>query len=147
MLLVAYPMFAWLASVPTLQTLLWVWVIFGVLIAGYHGSLPALMSELFPTRTRTTGLSISYAFGVMFFGGFAPFILTWLIEVDRQQARAELLPHVRRRDQHHRTRRRAWCGVSVIVGAAEQHQIHHCPRRLAGTRRAGVPAPGWLRAT
>ncbi len=81
MLLVVYPMFAWLASAPTLQTLLWVWVIFGVLIAGYHGSIPALMSELFPTRTRTTGLSISYAFGVMFFGGFAPYILTWLIEV------------------------------------------------------------------
>lgn len=81
MLLVVYPIFAWLASAPTLQTLLWVWVIFGVLIAGYHGSIPALMSELFPTRTRTTGLSISYAFGVMFFGGFAPYILTWLIEV------------------------------------------------------------------
>jgi MHS family proline/betaine transporter-like MFS transporter len=80
MLLVAYPMFGWLASEPTLQTLLWVWVIFGVLIAAYHGSIPALMSELFPTRTRTTGLSISYAFGVMIFGGFAPFIVSWLIE-------------------------------------------------------------------
>jgi MHS family proline/betaine transporter-like MFS transporter len=80
MLLIAYPMFGWLASEPTLQTLLWVWVIFGVLIAAYHGSIPALMSELFPTRTRTTGLSISYAFGVMIFGGFAPFIVSWLIE-------------------------------------------------------------------
>jgi MHS family proline/betaine transporter-like MFS transporter len=39
MLLIAYPMFGWLASEPTLQTLLWVWVIFGVLIAGYHGSM------------------------------------------------------------------------------------------------------------
>jgi MFS transporter, MHS family, proline/betaine transporter len=81
MLLIAYPMFSWLASEPTLQTLLWVWVIFGVLIAGYHGSMPALMSELFLTRTRTTGLSISYAFGVLIFGGFAPFIISWLIEL------------------------------------------------------------------
>ncbi|MGA8229117.1 MAG: MFS transporter, partial [Xanthobacteraceae bacterium] len=36
---------------------------------------------LFPIRTRTTGLSISYSFGVMIFGGFAPFILQWLIEL------------------------------------------------------------------
>jgi MHS family proline/betaine transporter-like MFS transporter len=37
------------------------------------------MSELFPVRTRATGLSISYSFGVTIFGGFAPFIVTWLI--------------------------------------------------------------------
>ena len=49
--------------------------------AGYMGGLPALMSELFPTRMRTTGLSISYSFGVAIFGGFAPFINAWLIAV------------------------------------------------------------------
>jgi MHS family proline/betaine transporter-like MFS transporter len=43
------------------------------------GGLAALMSELFPTRMRTTGLSISYSFGVAIFGGFAPFINAWLI--------------------------------------------------------------------
>ncbi len=37
------------------------------------------MSELFPARTRGTGLSISYSFGVTIFGGFAPFIIAWLI--------------------------------------------------------------------
>ena len=42
--------------------------------------LPALLAELFPIHTRTTGLSISYSFGVMIFGGFAPFIVQWLIE-------------------------------------------------------------------
>jgi MHS family proline/betaine transporter-like MFS transporter len=39
------------------------------------------MSELFPTRLRTTGLSISYSFGVAIFGGFAPFINAWMIEM------------------------------------------------------------------
>jgi MHS family proline/betaine transporter-like MFS transporter len=43
------------------------------------GGLAALMSELFPTRMRTTGLSVSYSFGVAIFGGFAPFISAWLI--------------------------------------------------------------------
>jgi MHS family proline/betaine transporter-like MFS transporter len=35
---------------------------------------------------RTTGLSISYAFGVAIFGGFAPFINTWLVEVTNKLA-------------------------------------------------------------
>ncbi len=79
-LLLIYPMFAWLAANPTLQTLLIVQAIIGVLMAGYLGPLPALMSEIFPARMRTTGLSISYSFGVAIFGGFAPFINAWLIE-------------------------------------------------------------------
>jgi MHS family proline/betaine transporter-like MFS transporter len=48
-------------------------------MAGYMGPLGALMAELFPARVRTTGLSVSYAFGVAIFGGLAPFIGTWLI--------------------------------------------------------------------
>ncbi len=80
-LLAIYPMFAWLAAVPTLQTLLIVQAIMGVLLSGYMGGLAALMSELFPPRMRTTGLSISYSFAVAIFGGFAPFINAWLIDV------------------------------------------------------------------
>jgi MHS family proline/betaine transporter-like MFS transporter len=80
-LLAIYPMFVWLAAVPTLQTLLTVQAIMGVLLAAYMGGLPALMSELFPTRVRTTGLSVSYSFGVAIFGGFAPFINAWLIDM------------------------------------------------------------------
>jgi len=79
-LVTAYPMFALLAALPTLPTLLIVQAAIGVLVAGYLGGLPALMSELFPTRLRTTGLSISYSFGVALFGGFAPLINTWLVE-------------------------------------------------------------------
>jgi MFS transporter, MHS family, proline/betaine transporter len=79
-LLAIYPLFGWLVSEPTLSVLLIVWGILGVLMAGYAGATPALMCDLFPTRTRTTGLSISYSFGVMIFGGFAPFIVQWLIK-------------------------------------------------------------------
>lgn len=80
MFVVAYPLFAWLTASPHPGTLLVVALIMGVLMAGYMGGLPALLSELFPTRIRTTGLSISYSFGVAIFGGFAPFINAWLIE-------------------------------------------------------------------
>mgnify|MGYP001273138693 CR=1 FL=1 len=79
-LVVSYPLFAWLAAVPTLPTLLTVQAIMGVLGAAYMGPLAALMAESFPTRMRTTGLAISYSFCVAIFGGFAPFINAWLIE-------------------------------------------------------------------
>jgi MHS family proline/betaine transporter-like MFS transporter len=78
-LVVSYPMFAWLAAVPTLQTLLIVQAIMGALGAAYMGPLAALMSDIFPTRMRTTGLAVSYSFCVAIFGGFAPFINAWLI--------------------------------------------------------------------
>jgi MHS family proline/betaine transporter-like MFS transporter len=79
-LFVSYPMFAWLVARPTLQTLLIVQAAIGILAAAYLGPLPALMSEMFPARMRTTGLSVGYSFGVAVFGGFAPFINAWLVE-------------------------------------------------------------------
>jgi len=80
MLLISYPMFAWMAAAPTLQTLLFVQVAIGVVAAAYMGPLPALMAELFPARMRTTGLAVSYSVGVAIFGGFAPFANVWLIQ-------------------------------------------------------------------
>jgi MFS transporter, MHS family, proline/betaine transporter len=85
-LVVSYPMFAWLAAVPTLQTLLIVQAIMGVLGAAYMGPLAALMSDIFPTRMRTTGLAVSYSFCVAIFGGFAPFINAWLVGVTGSNA-------------------------------------------------------------
>jgi len=79
-LVVSYPMFAWLVWSPTMATLLIVQGVIGALAAAYMGPLPALMSDMFPTRMRTTGLSVSYSFGVAIFGGFAPFINAWLVQ-------------------------------------------------------------------
>ncbi|ACD16570.1 MFS transporter [Paraburkholderia phytofirmans] len=45
--------------------------------AGANGTL---LPEMFPRSTRATGLSIAYAAGVSIFGGFAQFIVTWLIQ-------------------------------------------------------------------
>jgi MHS family proline/betaine transporter-like MFS transporter len=45
----------------------------------YAGPCPAAYAELFPTRVRYTALSIGYNIAVAVFGGFAPFIATWLI--------------------------------------------------------------------
>ncbi len=74
--LAAYPLFrlagfvADAANADHLCRVCWV-----CLMAGYMGSLPAFYVGVIPTRLRTTGLSISYAFGVALFGGFAPSLM------------------------------------------------------------------------
>lgn len=70
-----YPMFAWLQTHPTIGWLLLLQATAGILKAAYSGPMPALMSEIFPTQVRSTGLSVGYALGVTIFGGFAPTIV------------------------------------------------------------------------
>lgn len=48
------------------------------LILGTHASAVA---ELFPTRTRQSGLSMAYSVAGAFFAGTLPYVLTWLIAV------------------------------------------------------------------
>ncbi|WP_341312223.1 MFS transporter [Paraburkholderia sp. IMGN_8] len=74
-----YPMFSTMVAYPTFATLLATQAIVGVLLAAILAPLPALLSEIFPTRTRGTGLALSYNLSVTIFGGFSPLIVTWLI--------------------------------------------------------------------
>ena len=78
-IVVAFPLFAILVAAPGVGMLTVVQVILGVLMALYFGPLPALLSDMFPTSIRTTGMSISYNVGVTLFGGFAPLVLAWLV--------------------------------------------------------------------
>lgn len=78
-LLLAYPAFALLAAHPSFGMMIGVQIFIGILISAYFGALPALLTELFPTQTRTTGMSLGYNIAATIFGGFAPFIVTWLI--------------------------------------------------------------------
>jgi MHS family proline/betaine transporter-like MFS transporter len=41
--------------------------------------MPAALVEMFPTARRLTGLTTAYNIQSMVFGGFAPFIASWLI--------------------------------------------------------------------
>ena len=54
--------------------------VMGALIAGGAAPLFAYMAEMFPTRLRTSSVSIGYNASVMIFGGTAPFIATFLID-------------------------------------------------------------------
>ncbi|MEI5996310.1 MFS transporter [Paraburkholderia bengalensis] len=51
-----------------------------VLFGLYASSTYALMSELLPTRVRSTGIAMAYNVPVAVFGGSTPMISTWLIQ-------------------------------------------------------------------
>ncbi|MVA75029.1 MFS transporter [Auraticoccus sp. F435] len=77
--LAIYPMFALITSSPSVLTLTLVQLVLGVIMSAYFAPLPALMSQMFPTQIRSTGLALSYNIGVTAFGGFAGAIFTALI--------------------------------------------------------------------
>lgn len=78
-LVLIYPLFALLVAVPGLTVMLGMLAVLGVLKAAYFGPMGALMANLFPAETRATGMAVGYNIGVAVFGGFTPFIATWLI--------------------------------------------------------------------
>ncbi|MGI4950691.1 MAG: MFS transporter [Janthinobacterium lividum] len=77
----AYPGFSLMLSVGSVWGVLAIQIGFDLVIAAFGGTGPAALVELFPTRSRTTLMSVGYAFAVAIFGGFAPFIAIWLIGV------------------------------------------------------------------
>jgi len=80
-LIIVHPLLSQLTLAPSFTNLLIFQIVIGSLLAVYLGTLPAMMSELFVTRVRTTGLSVSYSVAVAVFGGFAPLVNTFLIEL------------------------------------------------------------------
>jgi MHS family proline/betaine transporter-like MFS transporter len=77
--LTAYPLFSLLVRTPTGTGLMITQCVAAILLAMYAGPLCAILSELFPTKVRFTALSIGYSLAVTIFGGFAPFVATFLI--------------------------------------------------------------------
>jgi MHS family proline/betaine transporter-like MFS transporter len=78
-LVLTYPLFAVVTTHPGLGAVIVVQIIFALLIGFYSGAGPAAICELFPTLGRSMWMSASYSLAVAIFGGFAPFIATWLI--------------------------------------------------------------------
>lgn len=79
--LLTYPAFWMLSGIASVPATL---VVVGLLIAtnGFGaGSCLLLLLESFPSHVRATGLSLVYSVGVSVFGGFAQFVVTWLISI------------------------------------------------------------------
>jgi MFS transporter, MHS family, proline/betaine transporter len=79
--LTIYPAFVYMNAHPSLLTLLAAIIWVAVLKAIYFAPIPALMSDLFPVRTRTTGMAVGYNVGTTVFGGFTPLAVASLIAV------------------------------------------------------------------
>jgi MHS family proline/betaine transporter-like MFS transporter len=77
--LTTYPVFYLMAAYPSLATAVFAAGWLSLMKAGYSGVLPSQLAELFPTRVRGIGVSLSFAIAVTIFGGFTPFVATWLI--------------------------------------------------------------------
>jgi MHS family proline/betaine transporter-like MFS transporter len=78
LLVAVLPLFLWLAASHSTATLVLVLSAFGVMVSGFTSVAPTVLSSLFPTRVRATGVSIVYNAAITIFGGFAPAILTWI---------------------------------------------------------------------
>ncbi len=79
-LIMIYPMFVWLIASPSVGTLVACQALLAVVMyCGYYATVPALLSDLFPTRRRTTGISISYVLGQLLFGGVTPLVVGWIV--------------------------------------------------------------------
>ena len=77
--LTSYPVFYLIVAWPSLATVIFAVGFLNLIKAGYSGVLPSLISEQFPVETRAVGVAFSYSISVTVFGGFAPFVATWLI--------------------------------------------------------------------
>ena len=78
-LLAAYPCFWLMDAWPSLATAAFAVGFLNLIKAGYSGVLPSVMSEQFPVEVRAVGVAFGYSISVTIFGGFAPFVATWLI--------------------------------------------------------------------
>jgi MFS family permease len=78
-LLLIYPGFVWLNRSPTAGVLFTVVGVLSVLLVVQSVPGITMLPEMFPKHVRASGMSLVYSVGVALFGGFSPFISTWLV--------------------------------------------------------------------
>jgi MHS family proline/betaine transporter-like MFS transporter len=112
-----YPMFAWVHGDPSLAKLAIMQGILCSLVGVFLGPISTAIAEQFPTGVRSTGLAIAYNFAVMLFGGFAQFIVTWLI----RETGSPLAPA-------YYVMFGAVVGFAASVFLVERHRDEHLPK-------------------
>ena len=91
MAILAVPLFLVLSDATTATVVPTQIVLMG-LVTLFSGAMMAITTELFSTRTRYSGVSISFNIGAAVFGGTAPLVATFLIKLlDTDQAPAYML--------------------------------------------------------
>ncbi len=77
-MVLAYPLFLAVQS-GSFGSALAVQIVFALLMGGFSGPIPATMIEVFPARTRFSGIGLGYNLSLSLFGGTAPLVCTWLV--------------------------------------------------------------------
>lgn len=79
-LLVIVPAFYVLTHTPSFGALVFFQCLMSlVFFSLYYAPVGSLLSQLFPTTCRTTGVSIAYVASQTFFGGVTPLVVSWLV--------------------------------------------------------------------
>jgi MFS family permease len=85
-ILTSYPAMLWLVSDPSTTRLLivelWLSMFFGV----YNGAMIPHLAEIMPPEIRTSGFSLAFSLATAVFGGFTPFVCTYLIHSTNNRA-------------------------------------------------------------
>ena len=79
-LLLLYPFFTWIHAHPSFLHLVLMQTVLCSIAGAFSGPISTAVAEQFPVGVRSTGLAVAYNMAVMLFGGFAQFIVTWLVE-------------------------------------------------------------------
>jgi MHS family proline/betaine transporter-like MFS transporter len=77
LLVAVLPLFMWLDRSRSTVVLVLVLSACAIMVASFTSIAPTVLSNLFPIRVRSTGVSLVYNAAITIFGGFAPAILTW----------------------------------------------------------------------
>jgi MFS transporter, MHS family, proline/betaine transporter len=77
----AYPLFWFVVSQPTVTHLFIAQMVATLFLAAMSGAHPGMLATLFPVRSRSTGVALSYNIAVTLFGGLAPLTITWLTQL------------------------------------------------------------------
>jgi MHS family citrate/tricarballylate:H+ symporter-like MFS transporter len=76
----AYPVMHWLAIAPSFARLLTIELWFAFLYASYNAAMVVYLTEIMPPEVRATSFSLAYSTATALFGGFTPFVCTFVIK-------------------------------------------------------------------
>jgi MHS family proline/betaine transporter-like MFS transporter len=77
--ILTYPLFLLIVNSQTMAPIFLAQILFALMTAIYSGGAPAAMNEIFPPASRLLWMSTGYSLATALFGGFGPFISTWLV--------------------------------------------------------------------
>ena len=78
--LLSYPLFLLIVKSEGALPIVLAQIAFALMTAIYSGGAPAAVTEIFPSASRLLWMSTGYSLTVALFGGFGPYISTWLVK-------------------------------------------------------------------